>query len=232
MSLARYLPLEWRRQQLLRRTPAGPLHDYLAHPFPDRNQDYRRQTYLAIDLETSGLNSRQDHILSIGTVEIKGEVIDLSSARHVIVSSDQTLSEASVAIHRLTDDVVAAGETITTALTDLLQRLAGKVLLAHHAAIEIGFLGSACQNIFAGELLVPVVDTLALAQQQIQRHDKVVGRGALRLAALREQYHLPRYQAHNALSDALAAAELFLAQAAERCGHQGNLPLKRLLAKM
>ena len=232
MSLLRYLPLEWRRARLLRRAPPGPLQDYLAHAFPDPDQDYRSQTYLAIDLETTGLNPAQDHILSIGTVEIRGDVIDLGTARHDVVSTDRALSEASVAVHRLTDDIVAGGETITSVLTRLLQQLAGKVLLAHHAAIELGFLRNACQRVFNGDMLAPVVDTLALAKQQSERRNEIIGHGALRLAALREHYHLPRYQAHNALSDAIAAAELFLAQAAERCGNQQSLPLQRLLVKM
>jgi len=232
MTLARYLPLEFRRKQLLQRTPAGPMRDYLAIPFPDSKLDYRQITYLAMDLETTGLDPKQDHILSIGSVDIKGDTIDLSSARHRIVSTSQTLQEASVVIHALTDDRIAEGDAITLVLTEVLQILAGKVLLAHHAAIELGFLRSACQRIFGAELLVPVVDTLALAQRQMTRRNAVIAGGALRLAALREYYHLPRYKAHNALSDAVAAAELFLAQAAERCGNQKRLPLKNLLLKM
>lgn len=232
MSLARYLPLERRRLQLLRRTPPGPLHDYLAHPFPDSRLDYRQITYLAVDLETTGLDPKQDHILSIGTVEIKGDVIDLSTAHHTIICSDQTLEEQSVVIHRLTHDQIAQGETITTALTGLLQRLTGKVLLAHYATVEIGFLRYACQRIFGGVLLTPVVDTLALAQRQSSRRHGIVDSATLRLAALRAHYHLPRYQAHNALSDAVAAAELFLAQATERCGRDAHLSLKSLLVRM
>lgn len=232
MSLGRYLPLEWRRKQRLRHTPAGPLHDYLSAPFPDRTRDYRELTYLAIDMETTGLDPKQDHILSMGTVEIRRNVIDLSTAQHVIVSSRQPLPEKSVALHRLTDDVVARGEPIAQVLTNFLNGLAGKILLAHHAAIEVGFLCHACQRIFGNTLVVPVVDTLLLAQQQISRRNVIVSAGALRLAALREHYHLPRYTAHNALSDAIAAAELFLAQAAERCGNQAHLPLRSLLAKM
>ena len=236
MKLARYLPLEFRRKQLLRRTPAGPLRDYLATPFPDRKLDYREISYLATDLETTGLDVKQDHILSVGMVEIKGDPIglniDLGTAQHRIVSTPKTLPEASVVIHQLTDDLIADGEAITPVLIDVLRSLTGKVLLAHHAAIEIGFLRSACQRIFGAPLLAPVVDTLALAQQQLTRHNAVVGAGALRLAALREHYHLPRYKAHNALTDAIAAAELFLAQAAERSGNQGNLALNRLLLKI
>jgi DNA polymerase-3 subunit epsilon len=40
--------------------------------------------------------------------------------------------------------------------------------------------------------------------------------GDLRLAKARGRYNLPRYPAHNALTDAIAAGELFLAQASKR----------------
>jgi len=232
MSLARYLPLEFRRKQLHRRAPAGPLRDYLAVPFPDPGQNYDKVTYLAMDLETTGLDTNQDHILSVGSVEIKGDHVNLSTACHCIVNTELSLSEESVIIHKLTDDLVAKGESITQVLTDVLQHLAGKVLVAHHARIEYGFLRTACQRVFGGDLLVPIVDTFALAQRQMARRDEVITSGALRLGALRERYHLPRYKAHNALTDAIAAAELFLAQAAERCGNKCELPLKRLLVKM
>ena len=66
----------------------------------------------------------------------------------------------------------------------------------------------------------PVVDTLTIEHQ---RHSRTGGvgvteAGALRLGAARERYGLPRYPAHDALTDAIAAAELFLAQVAHRSG--------------
>ena len=51
--------------------------------------------------------------------------------------------------------------------------------------------------------------------------------GSLRLNAARSQYGLPRYGAHNSLTDALACAELYLAEVAEL---QANLA-KPLVAK-
>ncbi|WP_454228235.1 hypothetical protein [Propioniciclava flava] len=54
-------------------------------------------------------------------------------------------------------------------------------------------------------------------------HDRLINRGfddearagQLRLWAARERFGLPAYQAHDALTDALACAELYLAQVAE-----------------
>ncbi|MCW8976917.1 MAG: exonuclease domain-containing protein, partial [Sedimenticola sp.] len=98
----------------------------------------------------------------------------------------------------------------------VLNALKGKALLAHHAAIEYEFLNNACMNIYGFPFLCPVVDTLALEVRQFRMQDKAIRSGDLRLAKARARYGLPRYPAHNALTDALAAGELFLAQVAYR----------------
>ncbi len=68
-----------------------------------------------------------------------------------------------------------------------------------------------------------MVDTLEL-EARFHRHRRarmlatMLGRApaSLRLDASRRRYRLPRYSAHHALTDALATAELFLAQVGYR----------------
>lgn len=94
-------------------------------------------------------------------------------------------------------------------------------MIAHHATIEQRFLGNACKRIFGGGLLVPIVDTQTVSLRTFQRRQSPYKGSDLRLHALGDRYNLPRYGAHNALSDALAAAELFLAQAAHKDSGKG-----------
>lgn len=88
----------------------------------------------------------------------------------------------------------------------------------------VSVVNAACQACYGGPLLTPVIDTLALARAEQPMHPP----GSLRLGALRARHHLPRYPLHHALSDALAAAELFLAQA-QALSRGGPLSLGRLL---
>ncbi|MEY6432939.1 exonuclease domain-containing protein [Thioalkalicoccus limnaeus] len=220
--------LEWRRRLRLRRAPAGPLRDYLAVPFPDPTTDYRDVEYLAVDLETTGLDPRRDLLLSVGYVLVRGYRIDLTTACHRTVRIDRAIPEASAVIHQITDDQAAKGEELEPVLTGLLEALAGRVMIAHHARIEKGFLSAACRRLFGYDLLMPVADTQALAQRSLERRNMAFKPSDLRLHNLCDRYNLPRYEAHNALSDALAAAELFLAQAAYRDNGRG-LPLSTFL---
>jgi len=232
MWLDRFIPLEQRRKRLLKIIPDGHLHQFLKTPVPDRNQDVRNCHFISIDLETSGFDPKHDHILSIGFVELHDQCVDMSTARHWVIHSDQQLKESNVAIHQLTDDVVSAGMSLRNAMQQLLPILAGHILLAHNASIETGFLNQACLRIYGYPLLIPVVDTLKLAHQTLSRHQNAIPQGKLRLAALREHYHLPRYKSHNALTDAIATGELFLAQLAERTSNNTQaLQIRRILSR-
>ncbi len=227
MSLAG-LVLDWRRRWRCRRCPPGPLRQYLAVPFPEPARDYRDVELLAVDMETTGLDPRKDLMLSVGHVLVRCGRVELATARHRMIRIDRAVPEASAVIHQITDDQAAGGEELGMVIAELLGALAGRVMIAHHARIERTFLGAACRKLYGRDLLVPIADTQALARRSFERRDIPFKGSDLRLHALGDRYNLPRYDAHNALSDALAAAELFLAQAAYRDNGRG-LPLSAFL---
>lgn len=220
---------DWRRRWQLRGAPPGPLREYLEKPLPSPSKSYRETDFLAIDLETTGLDLKRDLILSVGYVALHGPRIDLGTARHRVVRIDRSIPEASAVIHQITDDQSARGLELEWVMEELLETLAGKVMIAHHATIECGLLGNACRRLWQGGLPVRVVDTQTLARRTFERRQIPFKGSDLRLHALGDRYNLPRYGAHNALSDALAAAELFLAQAANKDGGKG-VPLRDFLS--
>ncbi len=226
--LERLLSLDRRRHCLLRRTPAGPLHQFLSVPFPRRSSDCRQARFAAVDLETTGLDPATDAIVSVGWVCLTSTAIDLSSAGHRLVQVSQAVPERCAVLHGITDDMAAGGAPLEAVLEEILAVLAGKVLVAHNAAFELQFLDAACARVFGGRFLAPAVDTLALAMRSLERRNVAWQPAQLRLDALRRRHNLPRYRAHNALSDAVAAAELFLAQLAQADGEPA-LPLRSVL---
>lgn len=230
MWFGHLLSADNRRRRLLRQCQAGPLAEFLGTPFPDPNRDFRELEYVAVDFETTGLDIQADHIISIGMVNVHGERIVLSTASHRVVHSKKELTGSNVAIHRLTDDMVATGAPVTEIIPGLLSALTGKVMIAHHARVECGFIRAACQRLYGSDWLMPVIDTQQLALRRMRRAGTIHQPGELRLDKLREAYHLPRHTAHNALGDALATAELFLAEMAEISG-SGPFRLKKLLTR-
>ena len=79
---------------------------------------------------------------------------------------------------------------------------------------DLAFQDRATRSLYGAPLLLPVADTMAIEHRQLKRRDTAIRAGDLRLQACRARHNLPAYPAHNALSDALATAELLLAQLA------------------
>lgn len=177
---------------------------------------------LAVDLETTGLSPARDQVVAVGWVPVDGARIDLSGARRHVVRHDDP--GGAVTIHGLTHDDLEEGRPLPEVLAELRAALAGRALLAHHAPFELAFLDAAFRAAGERVTLPPAVCTLELQRRLLDRHGEVPS-GSLRLWSARARHGLPATKAHDALADALACAELYLAQAAE-LGAGGPLQLR------
>jgi DNA polymerase-3 subunit epsilon len=216
-----------RRARLAGQAPPGAVRDYLETPPPASRTDVRHLPLLALDLETTGLDPRSDHILSVGFVPVDGLQIDLSGAEQLLCRADVEVGQ-SATIHGITDDALTSGISVRSMLERVARALTGRALLAHHAAIETDFLSAAYVRELGVALPITAVDTMELQSRVLRSHGgEDLPPGALRLATARAHLGLPRYAAHQALTDALACAELYLAQVARLSGGQ-SMTLKAL----
>lgn len=176
--------------------------------------------FLVVDFETSGLDIQHDAILSIGWVVIQNNQIHLDSAQKIdILAGDQVKAETAV-INHIIPEALTDATPFTSAIIDLLKAMTNRVVIAHSASIERGFLNQYCQYYF-NSMLPPMVwlDTLVMESslQVSSSHNRPQDFG---LSTIREKYGLPSYPAHDALIDAVATAELFLAQVKAIFGYQ------------
>lgn len=204
-----------RRRERARARAQGPLKDYYEASVPELATPAKELNLLAIDLETTGLDPQQHRALSVGFVPVDGSDIILGGARHILIRSDAEVGQSAV-LHHLTDDMIATGAPMADVLAEILVALTGRVLLAHYATIEVSFLSRACESYFGAPLVAPTIDTLALHRKLLSQgfDDEPLGND-LRLWNARMRYGLPVYGAHEALTDAMACAELYLGQVAE-----------------
>ena len=218
---------ERRRARWAGQASPGPVRDYLTAPPPGPRTDVSDLRLLALDLETTGLDPRTDHILSVGFVPVDGLQIDLSGAEHLLCRAGVEVGQ-SATIHGITDDALTAGIDLRTLVERVATALTGRALLAHHAVIETEFLSAACERELGVPLPVTAVDTMQLHSRVLRSTaGEGLPQGALRLTTARAHLGLPRYAAHEALTDALACAELYLAQV-DRLSGGGPMSLKAL----
>ncbi len=199
------------RRRLLATATSSVMKDFLAKPFPNKQGSTYDMQLVSLDIETTGLDPRKDKIVSIGVVNIECMGIKLESCWHQIIQTKKNIPTQSIAIHQITDDKIKAGMSIAQAMPLLLERISGKVILVHNAKIELGFITKICQDLYASDFVIPYIDTQALAKRSLERHNLAYSNNDLRLFNLRKSRNMPAYKAHNALMDAIATAELFLA---------------------
>jgi DNA polymerase-3 subunit epsilon len=167
--------------------------------------------YWALDLETGGLDVKRNAILAVGMVPIREGVIRLGEGYHTLVRPEGggRIDPGSVHAHQLLWGEVQEGLPLEEALAEIDRRLREGVLLVHHRGIDEAFLKRAFRHkglAWPGPKVVDTVDLLL----KVARFTAPDQPRTLNLSAARRRYGLPAYQAHDAFTDAVATAELFL----------------------
>ena len=172
-------------------------------------------TYWALDLETGGLDPRSDPILAVGMVPIRAGGIRLGESWASLVRPEEAahIDPASISAHHLLPGDVREAPPLATVLEEIDRRLADGALLVHQAALDVPFLKRAYRRTGRRWPGPPVVDTVALLLKAAKRARFLrpnAPEPELNLLAARNRLGLPDYGQHDALIDAIAAAELFL----------------------
>lgn len=172
--------------------------------------------YWALDLETGGLDPRRDPVIAVGMVPVRSGIVRLGEAYRTLVrpSALEVITPDSMRAHQLVPGDLAGAPPLADVLAEVERRLREGVMLVHHAALDVAFLKRAFKEAGGRWPRPPVVDTVSLLVKA-EKRKRFVDPGAieepsLNLGEARRLHGLPEYQQHDALSDAVATAELFL----------------------
>jgi len=152
-----------RRPSLLR-TPTSPAAKlYAGTPVEAVKTPWRKAHYCVVDLELSGLDPRNDEIISFAAVPIDAGRVLAGSTLYGLCRPTRPLPERSILIHGIRTVDLAEAPPLDEAIRPLITAMAGRVLVVHVAWVERSFLGRA----FARQglrLREPVLDTCELGQ--------------------------------------------------------------------
>jgi DNA polymerase-3 subunit epsilon len=180
-----------------------------------RSPPWDSVVYWSLDLETGGLDAAADPVLAVGMVPVRAGRIRLREAYRTLVRPDAAshIDPDSVHAHQLVSSDLQAAPPIEEVLPEIDRRIREGALLVHHGAIDVTFLRREFKRAGLTWPKPPVVDTVRLlvAKARFASPELAHDQMALNLSLARAQHGLPDYQAHDALTDAIATAELFLA---------------------
>ena len=199
------------RRPTLFRTPTSPAAKlYARTPVEAGKTPWRKARYCVVDLELSGLDPRNDEIISFAAVPIDAGRVVAGGALYGLCRPTRPLPEQSVLIHGIRTVDLADAPPFDEAIRPLISAMTGRVLVAHVAWVERTFLGRAFASQGLG-LRGPILDTCELGKLlALTRHRPPAPRA---LDELARSLHLPVHRQHHALGDALTTAQVFLALA-------------------
>ncbi len=160
------------------------------------------QSYVAIDLETTGLNPKIDKIIEIGAVCVRdGQV---AAEKTTLVNPRLELSEHTKSLTGIDDSMVAGAPGIEDVIQEYVEFCRELPLLGHKILFDYSFLKRAAVNqklLFEKE----GIDTLTLCRRFMPGPEKKT------LESACGYYQVENLSAHRALSDAYAAHGLYQA---------------------
>jgi len=159
-------------------------------------------TFCAVDVETSGL------WMSSRLVEVAAVRFDLGGTAYefqALVNPCERIHPQATEIHGITDDMVRSAPKAPDVLPGLLNFMRDCVFIAHNAGFDAGMIAGELERMGERPPGNPVVCTVRLARATIR------GPESYRLESLVRHLGLDTGRLHNALPDARAAREVFLA---------------------
>ena len=174
---------------------------------------------IVLDTETTGLEWKDgDRIIEIGCVRLDGRIRteNPEDRYHQLINPEREIPEDSIAVHHITNEMVADAPVFADIADDFLAFIADAELIIHNAKFDVGMINAELARIGRGRLedyCAKVTDTLELARN----HPSLSGRRAsldnlcFILGIVMQEFDERKEEGHGALIDAEVLAEVYLA---------------------
>lgn len=178
---------------------------------PAPNTPIDQLSFTLIDVETTGLNPRQDRLLSIGALHIRGRKIILEDALELYLDPPEGRKRTrAISIHGLlpgSKNRLYVGEE--NAIKQLLDFVGNDILVGHHLGFDISILNKALIKLSAPRLKNKIVDTAKLAER-LSPNSYPPRPDQYQLDHLCRKYQIPLSDRHTALGDCFITGILLL----------------------
>lgn len=157
-------------------------------------------TYVAIDLETTGLDARQDAIIEIGAVRFSGQRIEAEFQE--LINPGRPIPPAITELTNINDAMVARAPRLNEVLPRLEEFVGNATLIGHNVRFDLGFLQA--KSLF---LNTPAIDTFELASVLLPTATRY------KLGVLGSELGIALPATHRALDDCRVTVGVFRALA-------------------
>ncbi len=180
---------------------------------------------ILVDVESTGLDPKRDHLLAIGALPMAGGHLLAGQGFEQILEGADSGPRDTILIHGITPSAVAAGKPPQEVLLDFLEYIGKYPLVAYHAGFDQAMLGRALRNHLGTKLPNPWLDLAWLAPALFPE----LGLRRKPLDAWLDHFKLRAHSRHRALADCMVSGELMLILL-DRAKRQGQKTVADLMA--
>jgi DNA polymerase-3 subunit epsilon len=181
-----------------------PAYKFLFEPGPEGEA-------VAIDCETTGLDPRKDDIVTVAAIKIRGNRILTSEKFEATLRPSVRMNLEAIKIHRLRERDVAMGRAMADVLPGLLRFIGGRPLVGYYLEFDRAMLDRYLRRWLGIGLPNPAIEVSSLYYERKYSHAPPGTHIDLGFAAILRDLGLPMLDQHDAYSDALMTAMIYLA---------------------
>jgi DNA polymerase-3 subunit epsilon len=191
------------RRQVWLRLLRDPAYRFLYDPAPPGEA-------VAIDCETTGLDTRKDDIIAIAAIRIRGNRILTSERFEAMVRPQAKLNPEAIKIHRLREQDVAGARSIDDALPELLRFIGSRPLVGFYLEFDVAMLNKHVRRMLGVDLPNAEIEVSGTYYELKYRDAPPGVEVDLRFMSILNDLGLPALDQHDAYSDALMTAMMHL----------------------
>ncbi len=182
--------------------------------------------FVVLDTETTGLDVKNDRILSIGAVSLKGRIIEVSNSLEFYLKQDKYNPE-SAPIHGILKNGNYEKVNEVEAIKACLDFIGTDILVGHHIGFDIAIINKTLKRHGVGKLKNKVLDTSILYKRMLHPVNYALVRQIYTLDELSESLKIPMYDRHTAAGDAMITSLAFI-KIMSRINSDGLMKVKSL----
>lgn len=159
-------------------------------------------SYVIIDIETTGLDPRFDDIIEVSAIKILGNKIEETFTS--LVKIDYEIPDFVTNLTGITNELLfCKGKELETVLTEFNEFVSDQIILGYNVNFDINFIYDNMYNLFNKEFKNDFIDVMRMCRmthKELKHH---------RLIDMLNFYNISNNQEHRSLSDCIQTKEVY-----------------------
>lgn len=179
--------------------------------------DVQPDVFVCFDCETTGLDRKNDRIITLSAIKIIGDEAQTSQSLNIVIKQDTNISAESIAIHQIRNVDVANSDYLyldeAHAMRDFLEFIGGATLVGYYLEFDVAMVNRVIKPWLGIGLPNPQIEVSGMYHEHAMQKYKrscIEPNIDLRFDTILQKLELPNFGQHDAFSDALMTALIFI----------------------